>query len=288
LSTQEKIIGWLFDTKAIQVCSPNQPFWYTSGTLGPFYINTHYLYGGEEAARQLLSLIEALAADPLHLPAAVSSAVARQYDENPLYHELCDLMAGQLQGLDFDFISGGERRDFFFSYQTAALLAKPHLSLLKDGRAILGEQAASNIRLIGVGELGGMKAAHVADLITEASSYQRTWLPAIIRCGATMPMSLVVVDRNQGGREYLASVGTRLLSLTVIERPLFRQALAEGMISQEQYDMIDRFMDNPHLFMSSFLLEHPDFIDQQLAMGGRNRERALQYLGRVQRTHEGA
>ena len=49
----DPIIKWLFQTNAIQVCPEDRPFWYTSGTLGPYYINTHYLYGSKEEAENL-------------------------------------------------------------------------------------------------------------------------------------------------------------------------------------------------------------------------------------------
>ena len=60
------IVSWLFETDAVRVCPEGQPFWYTSGKLGPFYINTQFLYGSEAAANALLSVIEeACAGDKL-------------------------------------------------------------------------------------------------------------------------------------------------------------------------------------------------------------------------------
>ena len=52
------LVKELFLTGALQVAEPERPFWYTSGTFGPFYINTHYLFGGAEAAQSLLKQIE--------------------------------------------------------------------------------------------------------------------------------------------------------------------------------------------------------------------------------------
>ena len=78
MTDQKSIIRWLFETQAIRVCLPDQPFWYTSGTLGPYYINTHFLYGSETSAKDLLALIESLAAEPLSLPTQISLAVAKQ------------------------------------------------------------------------------------------------------------------------------------------------------------------------------------------------------------------
>ena len=55
---ENPIISWLFETDAVRVCPEGQPFWYTSGKLGPFYINTQFLYGSEAAANALLKTIE--------------------------------------------------------------------------------------------------------------------------------------------------------------------------------------------------------------------------------------
>ena len=52
------IVSWLFETDAVRVCPEGHPFWYTSGKLGPFYINTQFLYGSEAAANARLSVIE--------------------------------------------------------------------------------------------------------------------------------------------------------------------------------------------------------------------------------------
>jgi len=58
VKNNEKLIKWLFDTNAIRVCPKDKPFWYTSGTIGPYYINTHFLYGSEEKANKLLEFID--------------------------------------------------------------------------------------------------------------------------------------------------------------------------------------------------------------------------------------
>ena len=46
------IVSWLFETDAVRVCPEGQPFWYTSGKLGPFYINTQFLYGSEAGGQR--------------------------------------------------------------------------------------------------------------------------------------------------------------------------------------------------------------------------------------------
>ena len=54
-----ELIDGLFQTKALRIAPEDKPFWYTSGKLGPFYVNTHFLYGSEEKAVHLLEVIDA-------------------------------------------------------------------------------------------------------------------------------------------------------------------------------------------------------------------------------------
>jgi len=39
------IMNLLFETNAFKVAEENKPFWYTSGKIGPYFINADYLYG---------------------------------------------------------------------------------------------------------------------------------------------------------------------------------------------------------------------------------------------------
>ena len=63
----------LFETQAMKVANPEKPFWYTSGKLGPYFINTHFLYGNETAACELLEKITNLVENPVDLIKAISS-----------------------------------------------------------------------------------------------------------------------------------------------------------------------------------------------------------------------
>ena len=57
------IMSYLFETKAIKFCEENKPFWYTSGKIGPYFINTHFVYGSEEDAAHLLAFIDECLSD---------------------------------------------------------------------------------------------------------------------------------------------------------------------------------------------------------------------------------
>ena len=45
----------LLETEALRLPPLGEVFWYTSGTLGPYYINTENVYGGPAGAKDLLA-----------------------------------------------------------------------------------------------------------------------------------------------------------------------------------------------------------------------------------------
>ena len=77
----EKMINWLFETNAFRVCPENEPFWYTSGTIGPYYINTHFLYGSESSALEMLKAIDGIKQDMINCPERLSSMLEETYAE---------------------------------------------------------------------------------------------------------------------------------------------------------------------------------------------------------------
>lgn len=272
------ILEWLFETQAVRVCEPDAPFWYTSGTLGPYYINTHFLYGSQTEAEQLLSAIEQAVLTPLDLPATLAALVGKQELHNRIFHHLMDVVTDTLRNESFDLISGGERRDFFFSIPVALRLDKPHLTILKNGRSFISEPGLQKTHEATPAELAGRTVLHVADLVTEASSYIRAWLPAVQKVGAHMKQTLAIIDRDQGGREILASAGIQLLSLARIEPALFDLAARKNLISPDQAAQIQSFMCDPHQFMHDFFRTHPHYLADQLALGSKAAERAQRCL----------
>ncbi|MBP1757750.1 MAG: orotate phosphoribosyltransferase [Firmicutes bacterium] len=278
MEANQSIIKALFDTQAVRVSPADQPFWYTSGTLGPYYINTHFLYGSESEANQLLSLIETVTATPMELPQTLSAVIMEHYQQQPVFKAVIDALVASLDNVDFDVVSGGERRDYFFSIPVAALLGKPHVAILKDGQAYYSDENFQNTRLLQPGDLKGQRFVHVADLVTEASSYTRTWLPTIKRLGGLIQVTAVVVDRDQGGREVLAAAGVELITLTRIEAELFASASEAKLIDDAQVNQILLFMQDPHQFMTAFLEAHPSFLADQIKLGGKAAERARRCL----------
>ena len=271
---ENPIISWLFETDAVRVCPEGQPFWYTSGKLGPFYINTQFLYGSEAAANSLLKTIEeACAGEKLAFYDKVWADISAQLASCPIYAQLIDLLTEAAAKLDVDFVSGGERRDFFFSMPVARKLGLGHLSIFKDLSCVYTDKDGVSMDAAQAG-LAGKKSVHIADLITVASSYIRAWIPAVESLGARIAYSLAVVDRDQGGSDILAKAGCPLTTLVTIKPELFEQAKALGRVTDAQVALVNSFIADPDKFMHDFLVAHTDFLASEIAKGGKSAQRA--------------
>lgn len=265
----------LFRTEALKPAPAEQPFWYTSGTLGPYFINTHYLFGGAEKAAELLAAIDrALEGSRTELPGKIGPFCMAVYQSDEAYRRIINYACELVKDRGFTAVSGGERRDYFFSYAIAENLSLPHITLFKDLAGVRTEPGFRAARTLADGSLKGEKVLHVADLVTEASSYLRAWLPALRAFGAEITQTLAVVDRSQGGREILAKEGVELISLIELDEKFFREAETKALISEEQCAGILRFREDTHAYMQAFLEAHPDFIKKELAKGGKAEERA--------------
>ena len=271
---RKKFMEKLFETGAIRVCPENKPFWYTSGTIGPYYINTHFLFGGEDKAGKLLELIDREKGNMAACPVKVLEAVRENYEGDLIFKEVIDDMCAFIKKnidlREISFISGGERRDWFFSMMAAEILDKPHLSIYKNLTAVLAYKGEVRYAV----GLEGKNVLHIADLVTEASSFERAWIPSIKRINGAMKWAVAVVDRKQGAEELLSKHGVKLFSLMDIDEGMFRKAYATGLINRNQYDMIKSYIENPRESMRNFLREHPQFLQDSIASDGKDAVRA--------------
>ena len=260
------LVSYLFKTNALRVCPENKPFWYTSGKIGPYYVNTHFLYGSEENAVDLLSFIDSEKVNKETLPNKIFNKVFDQYENNEIYRNVIDEMLEFIKSNinidEIDYISGGERRDWFFSNIIANKLNKPHITIYKDLSFVVTDSNFEHLLENSV--INNAKVLHIADLITEASSYLRAWIPVIEDNGAKIVSTTVVVDRKQGGKEKLEEKNIKTLAMLSIDENLFTQALDMNIITEEQFRMVKEFTKNPDETMRAFLVEHPDFLEEAL------------------------
>lgn len=261
MSSLSNLEKFLFESGALKIADANKPFWYTSGMIGPFFINTHFLYGGEENAVSLLNYINDNLDDKAALVKSLYNTVNNFYNTNDMYkHVIDDLVKSCEDKVDFDnidYISGGERRDWFFSIMFAVKTNKPHLFIFKDGTIYDNDEQ--------VVALDGKRLLHVADLITVASSYERAWIPFIEKAGGKILSTVSVVDRNQGGKDILAKYGIETYSPIVIGGDFFDKAVSNGVISSEQKTMICDFLKDAKSYGINFLTNHVDFLKSSLS-----------------------
>jgi len=270
----------LFITKALKISGAENPFWYTSGTFGPFYINTHFLFGGEGEASKALDFINEHKKDKYDFPGIMTRYALEFYNSNDKYKAVIDHLVNMIiDNIDIDkidYISGGERRDWFFSNICAYLLQKPHLTIYKN--LIVMKSINGSSERIFAGEKG--KTLHIADLVTEGSSYFKYWIPAMKKVNISMPWTVAVVDRQQGGTGKLVSAGIRVITGSVFSSSLFVGALEAGEITQSQFEMIRKYMKSPDDFMREFVSTHPDFLRNSIDKDEKTRERAIAFIKR--------
>lgn len=269
-----KLINWLFKTNAIRVCPENKPFWYTSSKIGPYYINTHFLYGNEEKANRLLRVIDVCKENKMDCSEIILELAHKNFESDEIFRGLITSMCEYIK-IKFDlkkikYISGGERRDWFFSLIIANILKMPHITIFKDLSAVLYKDGISSE----IKDLKNANVLHIADIITEASSYIRAWIPAIQALNGNLKYSLVVVDRLQGGAEKLNNAGVESHALMNVDKFLFDGALEEKYITSLQHDMLMNYLEKPTETMRAFLKEHPEFIENSLQSDPKTAERA--------------
>lgn len=262
------LMSLLFETNAFKICEENKPFWYTSGKIGPYFVNTHFLYGDQKSSQEFLDFIDVqLESNSKELiPKNLFEKVLNQYKTNEIFKTVVDSLKSYVEAeIDvntIDYISGGERRDWYFSIILAYLLNKPHITIYKDLSAVVSTYDFEESTT--VQNLSGKQILHIADLLNTASSYSRAWVPAIKNLEANLVASVVVVDRMQGGDQVLNELGIRSLSLLQIDNTLFEKAKELNIINEAQLDMLNKFTENPDKCMRDFLVEHPEFLENSL------------------------
>ena len=272
------ITTYLFETNAVKICQDEKPFWYTSGKIGPYFINAQFLYGSEQDANSFLNFIdkELENSNKTDIPTNLFNEVKKQYETNSIYQDVITQMKNLIEkniNIDeIDYISGGERRDWYFSNILAYLLQKPHITIFKDLTMVESNfdftQNKTNINI------EGKKVLHIADLLNQASSYIRAWVPAIEEKKAKILWSVVLVDRMQGGTKKLEDLGIKPFSMVKIDPSLFSKALELNIIGENQLEMLNKFYKDPDGTMREFLLNHPNFLNDALNSDAKTAKRA--------------
>lgn len=272
------LVSYLFQTNAFKVCPENKPFWLTSGLISPYFVNTHFLYGNEKDSVELLDFItnSLETADKTDIPGMIFEKVLEQYENNEIFKTTIDTLEKLIKdNIDInyvDYVSGGERRDWYFSIMIAYNLGLPHITLFKDQTAVVS--TCDFEECTQVEKLEGKRVLHVADLLTKASSYVNYWAPAIQKLGSNIFWSATVVDRLEGGKETLDDLKIDSYSLVALDQTLFQKALELNIITKNQFDMLIEFKKDPYTYMRNFLISHPEFLENALKADEKTVKRA--------------
>lgn len=270
------IMSYLFETKAVKFCEENKPFFLTSGMISPYFVNTHFLYGNEKEATEFLNYIDTLLEDRINLPKKVFDKVLEQYQNNDIYKYTIDSMIKAIKDNvnvdEIDYISGGERRDWYFSNMIAYLLKKPHLTMFKDLETFVSPYDFTNTEK--VFDLEGKKVLNASDLVTAASNYVRSWIPAVRNLNGNLAWTCYVVDRKQGGTETLEKENIKTIPLALVDDSLFERAFELNIINEAQLNMLKGFYKDPYTTMREFLVNHPEFIENALKADEKTQKRA--------------
>lgn len=273
----KELVSLLFETHAFKVAPENKPFWYTSGKLGPYFINVDYLYGSQEDSQNLLkSIDELLANNPKEeIPYLLCEQIMDHYDNNEIFKKTIDKLVEYINN-NFelkliDYISGGERRDWFFSVPIANLLGKPHITIFKDLTTVASTSDFEESTTID--SVSGKRIFHIADILNTGSSFERAWVPAINNLGSKINWALFTVDRNQNGDKILKDLGVQAYSLIQISEELFNIAKEQNIITEPQYEMLCKYYEDPDGTMREFIKNNPKFIDD--VINNSNDEKAI-------------
>ena len=258
----------LFETNAFNIAKENKPFWYTSGKIGPYFVNGEFFYGSDADSKELLTFIDSELENETkeNIPSHIFEKVLAHYNSNEIYKTTIDAMVEYInESVDItkiDYISGGERRDWFFSNMIAYILEKPHVTIYKDLSTVVSDYKF--IENAPVEKIEGKNFLHVADLLNQSASFTRAWIPAIENLGSKILWSIFVIDRMDGGTQVLSDCGVEVLSLLKINDELFVKALELGIINDKQLQMLRDFKKDQMGSMKQFLIDHPEFLEESL------------------------
>ena len=258
----------LFETNAFNIAQENKPFWYTSGKIGPYFVNGEFFYGSDADSKELLAFIDSELENETkeNIPAHIFEKVLAHYNSNEIYKTTIDTMVEYIKETvnveNIDYISGGERRDWFFSNMIAYILEKPHVTIYKDLSTVESDYKFTVNTPIE--KIEDKNFLHVADLLNQSASFTRAWIPAIENLGSKILWSIFVIDRMDGGTQVLTDCGVEVLSLLKINDELFVKALELNIINEKQLQMLRDFKKDQMGSMRQFLIDHPEFLEESL------------------------
>lgn len=192
-------------------------FPYTSGKIGPYYIES-----------------------------AVVMRNGKDYDE--AIEDMSEMVFDVMNKANIrDYIvSGGESRDWIFSFPTAINLVKPHTMIYKNEK-VLGA------------DMNGRYVTHVADLNNEGSSVRDLWIPTIKRGGGEIEDVFFYVDRMERGFGVIRDLNLRSHSLVQLDKNAWEYLQKNEVVSEEVYKNLMERMEEKEEWARKMLQSEEGF-----------------------------
>lgn len=279
----------IFKTGAFQHLE--KPTILTSGEIGIYYCNT-------EKLAQDNGEFEKYGNDPV----GMMKHAIELYHKKAIFNEIIEILIRRVrncfeEGGDYineygleKAISGGQRRDWLFSFPVAYKLNLPHIAILKNGELFCTRNDDSVEDSINPEEyhlndpiaeknlkMDGRYVIHVADLLTEGSSAAKIWIPSLRDAGAEIHEMYNVVTRKQGGEQALSRMDVNANSLVSIDADFIKN----GRGTDEQKQRAIDYMKSPKNWSEKYITEYGiDAFVKFFDPKGGKADRAVKFLDR--------
>lgn len=267
MDIQEFVIKRLKETSGFLVRDTFEdlPFWYTSNHPGPYFINTQNIIGYPKVDEILHNINIILESNySLEIKSTkIWDLISHQLNEDLDYLKLVNNLVDFVEKnnvFHFDLMSGGERRDWFFSIPLAIKLKMNYVFLFKDGSTI---QFDSSGHLVEENSMG-KKVLHVADIINLASSYEKRWIPTLCKNNISINNTLTIAVRNKEGIKTLSKHNISVISPLYIDIELFKKSFELGLISEFAFEDIKFYYDSPYNWTKELICKIGDKIIYKL------------------------
>ena len=218
IGLQQKHLGILVKNNGFQFSDSFFP--YTSGEIGPYYVQSaDIMKDGDNYAEAVNDIVKLITS---------SIPFSKIFDHSN------------------NVISGGESRDWIFSFPVAYQLEAPHVMIYKDGK-MLGPS------------LKDKYVIHVADLNNEGSSPRDKWVPAIRNSGGKIENILFYVDRMEDGVKVMQDLGLESHSLVPLDEHAWNYLKSKGVINDDIYKNLINRMEDKHSWAVNMLRSEKGF-----------------------------
>jgi len=224
-------------------------FPYTSGEIGPYYVQSAGMLADGQAYHQACE-------DMATLVRRVTELTDRE-------DMVIKAIGSESENI---VISGGESRDWIFSFPVAQMLGLSHFMIYKDGKT-LGASVKDK------------RVIHIADLNNEGSSPRDLWMPAIKKAGGNPTDIIFYVDRMEDGIKVMQELKLRSHSVIPLDEQAWSYLQEAKVITPEIYQALCQRMEDKDTWARKMLMSDAGLETlAALLASGKSREKGQKIL----------